>query len=526
MSPDKKRSKPVDIYTRVSRVSGREGESFQSPKQQEDRCRAQLKADGLPVGEVFTDLDESGANASRPEFDKAIARVASGKSGGIIVYDLSRFGRSTRNVLDGIDMIEAHGAVFVSCAEKFDTSTGTGRFVLTMFAALRELERTQSAERWEVSKADARARGVHIGGPRAGYVRDEDGKLVEVPEYLDAVRAAFALRARGGSWRETAAILTEAGVPTSKSKGEAVEWSRQATRNVVQNPAYSEEHGGPVPTWQWRKAQPSAGEPRVRGQGHVLGQGLVRCSICGSGMHKSANGQRYVVLRCDTAGKGHPTMSFETARDYILSLAFSHVGRDAEEQARRRRVRARRAQAGRRGGAGGVRPGRRVARREAVPNLDPGSRADKRAGRAGRVRVGGRRALRPRGRPTPDQRPSRVREAARPGAAAGSQVDHRAGHAVARSRESRREDRGRVHGRVALARRAGRGAGGRVVSVPRIYKPATLHVPHGAAPGTSGRRKRDTDIVRAAPLTPSRSPLGSRCADDGAACDPSSAAAV
>jgi len=326
MSPNKKPSKPVDIYTRVSRVSGREGESFQSPKQQEDRCRAQLKADGLRVGQAFTDLDESGAKASRPEFDKAMARVASGKSGGIIVYDLSRFGRSTRNVLDGIDMIEAHDAVFVSCAEKFDTSTGTGRFVLTMFAALRELERTQSAERWEVSKADARARGVHIGGPRAGYLRDEDGKLVEVPEYLDAVKAAFALRARGGSWREAAAILTEAGVPTSKSKGEAVEWSRQATRNVVQNPAYSDEHGGPVPTWQWRKAQPSAGEPRVRGEGHVLGQGLVRCSICGSAMHKSSNGQRYVVLRCDTAGKGHPTISFETARDYILSLAFSHVG--------------------------------------------------------------------------------------------------------------------------------------------------------------------------------------------------------
>lgn len=104
---------------------------------------------------------------------------------------------------------------------------------------------------------------------------------------------------------------------------------------------------------------------------------------------------------------------------------------DAEEQARRRRVRARRAQAGRRGGAGGVRPGRRAARREAVPDLDPGGRADERSGRAGRVRVGGRRALRPRGRPTPDRRPSGVREAARPGAATGAQVDHRAGHAVA-----------------------------------------------------------------------------------------------
>ena len=32
------------------------------------------------------------------------------------------------------------------------------------------------------------------------------------------------------------------------------------------------------------------------------------------------------MLRCDTAGPGHPTISFETARDYILSLAFSHLG--------------------------------------------------------------------------------------------------------------------------------------------------------------------------------------------------------
>lgn len=331
MSPEKKPTKPIkpiDVYVRVSRVGDRdrESDSFQSPKQQETRCRAQLKADGLKVGQVFTDLDESGAKASRPAFDEMLARIESGASGGVAVHDLSRFGRSTRNVLDGIDFIEGHGALFLSCAEKFDTSTATGRFVLTMFAALRELERNQSAERWETSKADARARGIHIGGPRAGYIRQADGKLAEHPEHIEAVKAVFALRARDGSWREAAAILTEAGVPTSKSGGEAVEWSRQATRNVVQNAAYNEAEGGPIPSWQWRKAQPKAGEARVRGEGHVLGAGLVRCSVCGAGMHKSSNGQRYVVLRCDTAGSGHPTISYETASDYILSLAFSHVG--------------------------------------------------------------------------------------------------------------------------------------------------------------------------------------------------------
>jgi DNA invertase Pin-like site-specific DNA recombinase len=353
MSPAKKPTLPVDVYIRVSRVGVRDQDSvsFQSPKQQEDRCRAQLKADGLKLGKVFTDLDESGAKASRPEFDKAMARIGTldkeGKvvpgsqvSGGIIVYDLSRFGRSTRNVLDGIDFIEACGAVFISCDEKFDTSTGTGRFVLTMFAALRELERTRSAERWETSKAGARARGVHIGGPRAGYVRDAGGKLVEHPEHLTAVQAAFALRARGGSWAETAAILTDAGVPSSKSRGKGATWSRQATRNVIQNAAYDEANGGPIPSWQWRKAQPKAGEARVRGEGYLLGQGLVRCATCGGGMHKNSNGARYQVLRCETPGTGHATMSYETAEDYILSLAFSHLGttvkpRPGEDEAKR-----------------------------------------------------------------------------------------------------------------------------------------------------------------------------------------------
>jgi hypothetical protein len=147
LSPDKKPTKPVDIYVRVSRVGGREGVSFQSPEQQEERCRAQLKADGLQVGEIFIDLDESGAKVSRPAFDKAMARIESGESGGVIVYDLSRFGRNTRHVLDGgVDFIESHDAAFITCAEKFDTSTATGRFVLTLFAALRELEREQSRE--------------------------------------------------------------------------------------------------------------------------------------------------------------------------------------------------------------------------------------------------------------------------------------------------------------------------------------------------------------------------------------------
>ena len=71
MSP-KKIARPLDIYVRVSDVKGRAGDSFISPKDQEERCRALAKARGYQVGEVLTDLDVSGGKMRRPELDRAI----------------------------------------------------------------------------------------------------------------------------------------------------------------------------------------------------------------------------------------------------------------------------------------------------------------------------------------------------------------------------------------------------------------------------------------------------------------------
>jgi site-specific DNA recombinase len=322
----KKITKPLDIYLRVSRVGGRAGDSFISPELQEEKCRALAQARGLDVGQVFIDLDRSGGKMDRPEFKKVLARIEGQVSGGVIVARIDRFARTLVGGLQAIEDIERAGGVVLTADGEFDTSTATGELVLRIMLSLAAFELRRISEQWEEAKDKARARGVHIGSPRAGFTRGEDGKLVEHPEHLDAVKAAFALRARGGSWKEAADVLTAAGVPTSKSNGRAKPWSRQATRNVIQNPAYRVDEGGPIPVWQWQKAQPKAGEARVRGEGYVLGQGLVRCSVCGAGMHKSSNGQRYVVLRCDTPGHGHPTINYETARDYVLSLAFSHVG--------------------------------------------------------------------------------------------------------------------------------------------------------------------------------------------------------
>src|SRR5437588_6528057 len=112
MSP-KKITRPLDIYVRVSDVRGRAGDSFISPKDQEARCRALAEARGYAVGEVFYDHDVSGGKMTRPELDKAIARIEDGTSAGFIVARLDRFARTLLGGLQTLEQISTLGGVVI-----------------------------------------------------------------------------------------------------------------------------------------------------------------------------------------------------------------------------------------------------------------------------------------------------------------------------------------------------------------------------------------------------------------------------
>jgi len=159
------------------------------------------------------------------------------------------------------------------------------------------------------------------------------GKLVP-NEYAPAVRAAFELKAAGGSWAELAGLLTEAGVPTS---GGRALWSKMAARSLIENPVYmgTVRNGGReklnaheplVPGWLWRKAQPGRRAPYSRGEGHLLGEGLVRCQRCGAGLARSRSGSGYLTLRCPTPGQGHAAISYPKAERYIVAAAIEQLG--------------------------------------------------------------------------------------------------------------------------------------------------------------------------------------------------------
>lgn len=85
----------------------------------------------------------------------------------VTVARLDRFARSTRDVLDIAEKIEATGAHLRSLAEPWaDTTSPVGRMVLTVFAGTAEFERSLIHERTSTGRAAAKVKGVRFGRPR------------------------------------------------------------------------------------------------------------------------------------------------------------------------------------------------------------------------------------------------------------------------------------------------------------------------------------------------------------------------
>lgn len=340
MSPASKRAKAVVGYTRVSRQGDRSDEELLSHELQRTKIAAYCLAKDLTLAdELFEDTDQSGSKMDRPSFDRAIAGIRAGRYGGIVVARLSRFARNTIGALRLIREIELAGAAFVCIDPAIDTSSASGRAMLKVFLAFYELELEQGRE----TSADTFDRkilddGIHVAARApAGYSYtilgvDKNGKEIRgklVPnEHAVAVLAAFQLRARGASWSQVAALLTEAGVPTSRG---AMRWSLKAAEKLTRNRAYLGEvrHGGVL------KTDPETGQTyrtklrvkekaheaiiplalfnavqrtretraRMRGtsEGRLL-SGILRCGTCGHVLTldwtKRPSGERYHFYRC------------------------------------------------------------------------------------------------------------------------------------------------------------------------------------------------------------------------------------
>src|SRR5680860_172731 len=137
-------------YVRVSTKS-------QNPNLQIDA----LFKEGVAEKNIYRDVS-SDAKAERHDLDLMISRLREEDT--IIVWKLDRIARSISHLLKLVELFEKIGVKFRSINDPFvDTTSAHGRFVITLFGAVAQLERDIIIERTTAGLKCARRRGIQLG---------------------------------------------------------------------------------------------------------------------------------------------------------------------------------------------------------------------------------------------------------------------------------------------------------------------------------------------------------------------------
>lgn len=135
-------------YIRVSTVEQNEARQLEAMQ-------------GKGIEKYFTEK-VSGKNTDRPQLQKMLDYVREGDT--VYIYDFSRLARSTKDLLEIVELLNNKGVTLISNKENIDTSTPTGKLMLTMIGAIAEFERANLLERQKEGIEIAKRQGKYKGG--------------------------------------------------------------------------------------------------------------------------------------------------------------------------------------------------------------------------------------------------------------------------------------------------------------------------------------------------------------------------
>ena len=101
----------------------------------------------------------------------------------VYIHDFSRLARSTKDLLEIVERLQAKGVHLVSNKENLDTGTPTGKLMLTMIAAINEFERQNLLDRQREGIAIAKRNGIYKGR-----------KKVAIPDTFPALYGRYSRR--------------------------------------------------------------------------------------------------------------------------------------------------------------------------------------------------------------------------------------------------------------------------------------------------------------------------------------------
>lgn len=149
--------KRVVLYARVST-------SEQDVRMQMDELREYCTARKFKVVDEITEHISSGVK-NRPGYNRVIDLAKKRKVDAVLVWKFDRFARSTRELIDSLELFRDLGVDFLSLQDNIDTTTPTGKAIFTIISAIAELERDTIRTRVKAGMEKAKRHGTKSGRP-------------------------------------------------------------------------------------------------------------------------------------------------------------------------------------------------------------------------------------------------------------------------------------------------------------------------------------------------------------------------
>lgn len=292
--------KPVAGYFRISQAHA----DMIGPEVYRGEIERYCEYKGLALERMYADIDRSGFRNSPPRPELELLKERRLTYSAVIVPKLSRFGRSVKDLVALFDLFDQDGVSLVFLDMNLDTSTSQGRLLRHVMAAFAEYESDVKADYARANNKHRVERGQPLGPAPFGYRFDRNIRSYVInKQEAEVVREIFSLYQSTDSLGAVCRALNDRGLRTMRGKL----WTTGSISCKLTNPAYVGlvEHLGHLSpgTWEpivdldtWQDVQRIRSAAVARylrknpapGKRRYLLTGLLRCGVCGRGMHARA----------------------------------------------------------------------------------------------------------------------------------------------------------------------------------------------------------------------------------------------
>ena len=155
------------VYTRKSSEEGLE-QSFNSLHAQREACEAYIRSQAHEgwklVKSAYDDGGFSGGTMERPAVKRLMADLKQGLVDVVVVYKVDRLTRSLADFAKIVEILDGHGASFVSITQQFNTTSSMGRLTLNVLLSFAQFEREVTGERIRDKISASKRKGMWMGG--------------------------------------------------------------------------------------------------------------------------------------------------------------------------------------------------------------------------------------------------------------------------------------------------------------------------------------------------------------------------